>query len=44
MTQQENNVNQYIIGSAAQSITYNSEVPVMSIHTQLKMNEVYSFP
>tara|TARA_B100001093_G_C26850245_1_gene1024804 strand:- start:3976 stop:4167 length:192 start_codon:yes stop_codon:yes gene_type:complete len=44
MTHQENNVTQYLIGSAAQSIIYNSEVPVMSIHPQLKMNEVYSFP
>lgn len=32
MTQQENNFTQYLIGSAAQSIIYNSKVPVMSIH------------
>ena len=44
MTQQENNVTQYLIGSEAQSIIYNSEVPVMSIHPEVKMNEVYSFP
>ena len=44
MTQQENNFTQYLIGSAAQSIIYNSEVPVMSIHPEVKMNEVYSFP
>ena len=44
MTQQEDNFTQYLIGSAAQSIIYNSEVPVMSIHPEVKMNEVYSFP
>ena len=44
MTQQENNFTQYLIGSAAQSIIYNSEVPVMSIHPEVKINQVYSFP
>ena len=44
MTQQENYFTQYLIGSAAQSIIYNSEVPVMSIHPEVKINEVYSFP
>ena len=44
MTQQENNVTQYLIRSAAQSIIYNSEVPVMSIHPEVKINQVYSFP
>ena len=44
MTQQEDNFTQYLIGSAAQSIIYNSEVPVMSIHPEVKINEVYSFP
>ena len=43
MTQQENNVTQYLIGSEAQSIIYNSEVPVKSIHPEVKINEVYSF-
>ena len=32
------------IGSSAQYIIYNSEVPVMSIHPEVKINEVYSFP
>jgi len=44
MTQQENNFTQRLIGSAAQSIIYNSEVPVMSIHPEVKITEVYSFP
>ena len=44
MTQQENNFTQYLIGSAAQSIIYNSEVNVMSIHPEVKINQVYSFP
>ena len=44
MTQLEDNFTQYLIGSAAQSIIYNSEVPVMSIHPEVKINEVYYFP
>ena len=44
MTQQENNFTQYMIGSAAQSIINNSTVPVMSIHPEVKIREVYSLP
>lgn len=44
MTQQENNFKQRLIGSAAQSIIYNSDVPVMSIHPEVKITEEYSFP
>ena len=44
ITQQENYFTQYLIGSAVQSIIYNSEVPVMSIHPEVKINEVFSFP
>ena len=44
MTQQENNFTQYLIGSVAQSIIYNSEAPVIIIHPEVKINQVYSFP
>lgn len=44
MTQQEDIFTKYLIGSTAQPIIYNSEVPVMSIHPEVKTNEVYSFP
>ena len=44
MTQQENYFTQYLIGSAAQYIINNSEVPVMIIHPEVKINEVFSFP
>ena len=44
LTQQENNLTQYFIGYAAQFIIYNSEVSVMSIYPEVKINQVYSFP
>jgi len=44
MTQQENDFTTHFIGSAAQSILYNSDVPVMSVCPVLKISEVYDLP
>ena len=44
MTQQENDFTTYFIGSAAQSILYNSDIPVMSVCPVIKISEVYDLP
>tara|TARA_B100001142_G_C14197607_1_gene602448 strand:+ start:386 stop:634 length:249 start_codon:yes stop_codon:yes gene_type:complete len=44
MTQQENDFITYFIGSVAQSILYNSDIPVMSVFPILKISEVYDLP
>jgi len=44
MTQQENDFTTHFIGSAAQSIIYNSTVPVMSVRPVVKISDVYDLP
>jgi len=44
MTQQETDVTSHFISSAAQSIIYNSEVPVMSVRPVVKISDVYDLP
>jgi len=44
MTQQETDVTSHFISSAAQSIIYNSEVPVMSVRPVGKISDVYDLP
>jgi len=44
MTQQENDFTSHFVGSAAQSIIYNSKVPVMSIRPVVKISAVYYLP
>jgi len=44
MTQQENDFTTHFMGSAAQSIIYNSDMPVMSVRPVLKISDVYDLP
>ena len=44
MTQQENPITEFFLGSSAQTLIYESRIPVMSIRPRIKHNLVYDLP
>jgi len=44
MTQQETNISEYFLGSTAQAIIYNSNIPVLSVQPKVTTKTIYDLP